>query len=253
MRKTALWAAVRSTALWQPASGARLFAARHMSSDAAATPTMAQGQLLPLCPCPPPPPPPSSPPPTPQPHPPPTPTASGAVSVSVLDRLGPGFRVLLAQRGRPPRVGAWTLPGGRIHPSEPVRQAAERELREETGLDARHLIFGRLPYTATDAIYPPRFHYLIAQCFAVLRSPELAAAAAASDDAQALAWLTLPEIRALGDRGELAGDVVGTLELLSVSVLRLDAATAVDVDRAADGADILFEEPVSTIPIGTKQ
>ena len=43
-------------------------------------------------------------------------------------------RVLLVQRGTPPGVGLWTVPGGRVEPNETLAAALVRELREETGL-----------------------------------------------------------------------------------------------------------------------
>lgn len=45
-------------------------------------------------------------------------------------------KVLLIKRGTPPRLGQWSLPGGRIEWAEPVTEAALRELKEETGVDA---------------------------------------------------------------------------------------------------------------------
>lgn len=47
-----------------------------------------------------------------------------------------GDQVLLIKRGTPPRLGQWSLPGGRIEWGEPVDEAALRELKEETGVDA---------------------------------------------------------------------------------------------------------------------
>ena len=44
--------------------------------------------------------------------------------------------VLLIRRGTPPRLGEWSLPGGRIEPGERAIDAALRELREETGVEA---------------------------------------------------------------------------------------------------------------------
>jgi len=47
-----------------------------------------------------------------------------------------GDRVLLIKRGTPPRLGQWSLPGGRIEWGEAVDAAALRELKEETGVEA---------------------------------------------------------------------------------------------------------------------
>jgi 8-oxo-dGTP diphosphatase len=47
-----------------------------------------------------------------------------------------GDEVLLIRRGKPPRMGQWSLPGGRMELGETAAQAALRELAEETGVVA---------------------------------------------------------------------------------------------------------------------
>ena len=56
-----------------------------------------------------------------------------AVGVVCFNAVG---EVLLIQRGTPPRLGEWSIPGGRLEWGETVKAAALRELMEETGVQA---------------------------------------------------------------------------------------------------------------------
>ena len=53
----------------------------------------------------------------------------GVGAVIIADR-----RVLLVKRGHPPLAGEWSIPGGMLEVGERVREAAVREVLEETGL-----------------------------------------------------------------------------------------------------------------------
>lgn len=43
--------------------------------------------------------------------------------------------IVLIRRGQEPRLGEWSIPGGRLEWGESVREGVIREVREETGLE----------------------------------------------------------------------------------------------------------------------
>ena len=45
-------------------------------------------------------------------------------------------KLLLIQRGKPPAVGFWSIPGGHVEHGESWQDAVEREVIEETALEA---------------------------------------------------------------------------------------------------------------------
>jgi 8-oxo-dGTP diphosphatase len=71
-------------------------------------------------------------------------------------------RVLLCQRGKPPGVGTWTLPGGAQELGETCEEAARRELAEECGLTVGDLHFcAHVDTIRRDAEGRVQYHYTI--------------------------------------------------------------------------------------------
>jgi len=68
----------------------------------------------------------------------------------------------MAQRGKEPLKGWWSLPGGALELGESLDFAVRREVREETGLEIEPLrvfeIFERLMRDASGA---PEYHYVL--------------------------------------------------------------------------------------------
>ena len=106
-----------------------------------------------------------------------------------------GDAVLLIRRGRPPRQGEWSLPGGRIEPGERAVDAALRELREETGVEAQ--ITGLID--VVDGLFPEAGrHYVLIDYAARWVSGE----PVAGDDAAEARFVALDQVAALVDWAE---------------------------------------------------
>jgi 8-oxo-dGTP diphosphatase len=108
------------------------------------------------------------------------------VGAVVVDDSG---RLLVVLRGRPPGLGLWSLPGGRVEPGEDDHTAVLRELREETGLEATA---GRL-VGALDLPGPGGHVYDLRDYAATVTGGVLRA----GDDAAEARWVTPAALRAL--------------------------------------------------------
>ena len=159
------------------------------------------------------------------------PSFAVTVDVVVLTVVDAELHVLLVRRAADPHRGAWALPGGFKRPDETLDDAAARELREETGVDApRHLAqFGAYGDPGRD----PRTNVVTVAYLAA--TPGIGLIAAGSDADEARRW---PVAEALDGGLELAFDHERILS---------DA-----VDRAADELEstdlaIAFVGPTFTL------
>jgi 8-oxo-dGTP diphosphatase len=121
------------------------------------------------------------------------------VDVVILTMSDGKLHVLLVRRGEAPFEGMWAIPGGFKRPPETLDEAAQRELREETGVDAASLLtqFGAYGDPGRD----PRMNVVTIGYLAVLR--DVGAVVAGSDAAEAA--LT-PVSEVLNGQLELAFD-----------------------------------------------
>jgi 8-oxo-dGTP diphosphatase len=103
-------------------------------------------------------------------------------------------RVLLVRRGVDPNYGLWAIPGGGLKVGETLREGAEREILEETGIRVRAL---EQIYTGDlvdrDAGGRVRFHYVVIDFAADYLSGEVNG----SDDALEALWVSPEDLRGL--------------------------------------------------------
>ena len=117
-----------------------------------------------------------------------------APRVGVLAIARRGEKLLLVRRRNPPDAGKWGFPGGAQELGETVAEAAVRELREETGVEADPSgVLDVVDFIQRDEDGRVQFHYALIAVLLDWRFGE----GVAADDAEELRWVTLAEIDAL--------------------------------------------------------
>jgi len=113
----------------------------------------------------------------------------GVAAVVIKDN-----KVLLVKRGITPSKGLWAIPGGNMKLGETMKETAEREILEETGIsiEAKDPIYA-FDFMERDDEGRLRFHYVVVDLLAEYISGEPKGA----DDALEARWLSWEELPAL--------------------------------------------------------
>ncbi len=112
--------------------------------------------------------------------------------------LGPEG-VLLVRRGKPPREGQWSLPGGAQKLGESLFEAAQREIREETGLEIEVLgLVDAVDSINRDDDGRVRYHYTLFDVLAKPQGSKKARQLRPGGDVADTAWVALDDVPGLG-------------------------------------------------------
>jgi 8-oxo-dGTP diphosphatase len=103
-------------------------------------------------------------------------------------------RALLIKRAREPGKGRWSVPGGMIELGETICKAAQRELREECGIEIElGKVVNVLDNIVTDEKDHIRFHYVVIHLLARYVSGDVHP----DSDASEVRWATCEELDTL--------------------------------------------------------
>jgi ADP-ribose pyrophosphatase YjhB (NUDIX family) len=105
-----------------------------------------------------------------------------------------GDRILMAQRGKTPLKGWWSLPGGALETGELLVDGIRREVREETGLEVKPVrmfqIFERIMRDSAGAV---EYHYVLVDYLCRVVGGTLRA----GDDVAHVEWVRRRDLPAL--------------------------------------------------------
>lgn len=133
-------------------------------------------------------------------------------------------QVLLIRRGTPPRVGEWSLPGGKQRLGETVAETAVRETREETGVEIDLCgLVDVIDSITPDADNQIKYHYTLIDFAALWRRGELAP----GDDATDATWAPLSSLASFNLWAETARVIEAAKNLID----RQTANKTLDADR----------------------
>ena len=117
-------------------------------------------------------------------------------------------KVLLAKRGNPNGYGLWSFPGGHVGQGEALRDAALRELAEETGVNAEIVkLLDTIDIIHRDAAGEIEAHFILS----VFLGSWIGGEAIADSDASDVKWVSADEAAQLQT-------TPGTAELVEASI-----------------------------------
>src|SRR5690606_16097591 len=130
-------------------------------------------------------------------------------------------RSMLDSEGRPNiEAGKWALPGGYVNPDETAFESAERELKEETGVEDIHL--------EHFAVYDKRGRdsrgWIISNAHYAIVPGHKLAGRAANDDAQDVQLFSIKEVMQLDLAFDHARSVAHAIEVIRQKLLETTAA-----------------------------
>lgn len=109
-----------------------------------------------------------------------------AASAAVIQ----GNSVLLVRRKVEPNLDLWAFPGGAIELGEHARDAARREVLEETGIETEiDDLADYVEIIEPEGSPEPEYHYLVL-CF---QAHPISGTLQAATDAEEAAWVPIPE------------------------------------------------------------
>jgi 8-oxo-dGTP diphosphatase len=118
----------------------------------------------------------------------------GSAIASVHAVIVRADELLLVRRAHPPSQGRWSVPGGMVELGETIGEAAQREVREECGVEIEP---GRVVDVADNIVRDEdgriRFHYVLIYMLA----RHVGGREAAASDATDVRWIKLTALDAL--------------------------------------------------------
>lgn len=158
-------------------------------------------------------------------------------------------QVLLVQREKDPYKGSWALPGGHVEENESTKQAAERELKEETGIEFGNL---RFLYLADEPNRDPRGRYVSSIYLGLIPIGEEGSEPRAGDGVSAVRWFDLcgdcftavdpdssTHLKAAFDHGQwIRRAMLKVMDFTSAKIIELPPDAAKRIIEAILGADI---------------
>ena len=106
-----------------------------------------------------------------------------------------GDQVLLVKRAKPPITWQWSIPGGGQELGETTREAALRELKEETGVEAKLLgLIDVIDTVREDEDGRVQYHYTLVD----FAAEWIAGEPVADDDVSDARWVPLSDLEEKG-------------------------------------------------------